>query len=149
MLLYNCANCDSTVDTVLNLITEVTPLNILIDYHSRTPIYEQIKEEIILAVSRGELKKDEQLPSLRVLSTQLSVNINTIKRALSELEDQGIIYTVAGKGIFINGNAQTKAYLDSALEELRAGLVNAKALGAKKEDIASIINEIFTERKDD
>ena len=79
-------------------------MNILIDYHSRTPIYEQIKKEIKLAISRGELRADDQLPSLRQLSAQLSININTLKRALSELESEGITYSIAGKGIFVSND---------------------------------------------
>ena len=118
-------------------------VNIIIDYHSRTPIYEQIKDEIILAVSRGELKKDEQLPSLRTLSSELSININTIKRAFSELEDQGITYSVAGKGIFISGTTHTRAYLDNSLNALKASVINAKAMGAEKDELIKIIEEIY------
>ena len=122
-------------------------MNILIDYRSRTPIYEQIEEEIILAVSRGELKSDEQLPSLRTLSTQLGLNINTVKRALSELEDKGIIYTVAGKGVFVSGNADTRSYAESALEEIRALVKNAKAKGATKQELLYIIESEYKEEE--
>jgi len=120
-------------------------LNILIDYHSRTPIYEQIKEEIILAVNRGELETNEQLPSLRTLSTQLGLNINTVKRALSELEDQGIIYTVAGKGVFVSANADTSAYKKTVLSELETLVNNAKAKGATRQELIEIINNAYKE----
>lgn len=119
-------------------------MNIFIDNHSRTPIYEQIKEQIVMCVSRGQLKKDEQLPSLRQLSAQLGLNINTVKRAYSELEDQGITYSVAGKGIFISGNTGSRnIYLEQSLEAVRTAVINAKALGADKERLSEIINEIF------
>ncbi len=118
-------------------------VNIIIDYHSRTPIYEQIKDEIILAISRGELKKDDQLPSLRTLSTELSININTIKRAFSELEDQGITYSVAGKGIFISGTTHTRAYLTNALNSFNAAAVNAKAMGAEKSELIELIEKLY------
>ncbi len=118
-------------------------VNIIIDYHSRTPIYEQIKDEIILAVSRGELKKDEQLPSLRTLSSELSININTIKRAFSELEDQGITYSVAGKGIFISGTTHTRAYLTNALNSFNAAAVNAKVMGAEKNELIELIEKLY------
>lgn len=120
-------------------------MNILIDYHSRTPIYEQIKEEIILAVNRGELKMNEQLPSLRTLSTQLGLNINTVKRALSELEDQGIIYTVAGKGVFVSANADTSAYKKTVLSDLETLVNNAKAKGATRQELIEIINNAYKE----
>ena len=119
-------------------------MNIFLDYHSRTPIYEQIKEQIVLDISRGILKKDDQLPSLRQLSAQLGININTVKRALSELEAQGVIYSVAGKGIFISGNAESQnIYLEQSLDAVKNALINAKQMGASEEKIAAILKEIY------
>lgn len=118
-------------------------MRIFLDYHSRTPIYEQIKEQIVMLVSNGLLKEDEQLPSLRQLSAELSVNINTIKRALSELEAQGITYSVAGKGIFISGNTQRNSYVNASIQNVKKSLAEAKAMGAKKADLLQLVNEIF------
>lgn len=119
-------------------------MNIFLDYHSRTPIYEQIKEQIVLDISRGILKKDDQLPSLRQLSAQLGININTVKRALSELEAQGVIYSVAGKGIFISGNAESQnIYLEQSLDAVKIALINAKQMGASEEKITAMVKELF------
>ena len=119
-------------------------MNIFLDYHSRTPIYEQITEQIVLDISRGVLKKDDQLPSLRQLSAQLGLNINTVKRALSELEAQGVIYTIAGKGVFVSGDEKSQnIYLQQSLDAVKASLVNAKAMGADQKQIEGLINEIF------
>ena len=119
-------------------------MNIFLDYHSRTPIYEQIKEQIVLDISRGVLKKDDQLTSLRQFSSQLGININTVKRALSELEAQGVIYSVAGKGIFISGNAESQnIYLEQSLDAVKNALINAKQMGASEEKITAILKEIY------
>ena len=118
-------------------------MNILIDYHSRTPIYEQIKNEIKLAISRGELKVDDQLPSLRQLSTQLSININTLKRSLAELEAEGVTYSIAGKGIFISGNSSPKDFCKELFEEIRKNVLSAKAMGAKKEHLIDIVESSY------
>ena len=119
-------------------------MNIFLDYDSRTPIYEQIKEQIVLDISRGILKKDDQLPSLRQLSAQLGININTVKRALSELEAQGVIYSVAGKGIFISGNAESQnIYVEQSLEAVKIALINAKEMGASEERITAMVKELF------
>ena len=119
-------------------------MNIFLDYHSRTPIYEQIKEQIVLDINRGVLKKDDQLPSLRQLSAQLGININTVKRALSELEAQGVIYSVAGKGIFISGNAESQnIYLEQSLDAVKNALITAKQMGASEEKITAILKEIY------
>ena len=119
-------------------------MNIFLDYHSRTPIYEQIKEQIVLDVSRGFLKKDDQLPSLRQLSSQLGINVNTVKRALSELEAQGVIYSIAGKGIFISGNAESQnIYLEQSLDAVKDALITAKQMGVSEEKIAALLKEVF------
>lgn len=116
-------------------------MNIFVDYHSRTPIYEQIEAQVALLVSRGQLKKDEQLPSLRQLSSALGLNINTVKRAYSELEDRGITYSVAGKGIFISG--ETGDYLEQSLGEVRQAVKTAKEHGARQSQLLEIVKELY------
>lgn len=118
-------------------------MNFFLDYHSRMPIYEQIKDQIIGLVGQGLLKSDDQLPSLRQLSAELSVNINTIKRAFSELEAQGIVYSVAGKGIFISENAQKSAIVKKALADVSKAVSKAKTMGAEKGEITALINNIY------
>ncbi len=121
-------------------------MKLFLDYHSRTPIYEQIKEQIALDISRGVLKKDDQLPSLRQLSSQLGININTVKRALSELEAQGVIYSVAGKGIFISGDANSQSiYLNQSLESAKNALRTAKEHGATKDQLTDLIDNLYKE----
>lgn len=118
-------------------------MRFFLDFHSRIPIYEQIKEQIMSFVGQGELKANDQLPSLRQLSAELSVNINTIKRAFSDLESQGMIYSVAGKGSFISGNTRKDEIAESALEDARTAISKAKSMGARKNDITAIVNSIY------
>lgn len=118
-------------------------MNVFIDYHSRTPIYEQIKNEIKLAISRGELKADDQLPSLRQLSSQLSLNVNTIKRSLAELEAEGVTYSLAGKGIFVNGSTSSKDFCKEIFEEIKKCVLRAKSLGATEKQLIEIIENIY------
>lgn len=118
-------------------------MKFFLDFHSRTPIYEQIKEQIISLVGQGELKTDDQLPSLRQLSSELSVNINTIKRAFSELESKGIIYSVAGKGSFVSAKAEKNTIAQSALKEAELTILKAKSMGAKKDEIITLVNSIY------
>lgn len=118
-------------------------MNFFLDFHSRTPIYEQIKEQITSLIGQGLLKAGDQLPSLRQLSSELSVNINTIKRAFSDLESQGIIYSVAGKGSFISAEAGKNTIAQSALEDARLAISKAKSMGAEKSEIIIIVNSIY------
>ena len=76
----------------------------LIDYHDSRPIYEQIVENFKLQILKGIIQADEQMPSVRSLAIELSTNPNTIQKAYAELERQGYIYTVKGRGNFVKSN---------------------------------------------
>ncbi len=115
-----------------------------LDLRSRKPIYEQLVEKLKVLIISEVLKTDEQLPSVRVLSTQLTINPNTIQKAYRELERQGYIYSLPGKGNFVarvtrDGNTERLAKLR---EELVKILSEAIYLGMKKEDIIKIISEV-------
>lgn len=73
----------------------------LIDYRDRRPIYEQVTDRFKELILRGALTEDSQLPSVRSLAMDLSINPNTIQRAYQELERQGFIYSVKGRGSFV------------------------------------------------
>ena len=73
---------------------------IQLNYRDSKPIYEQIKDGLRKLVVTGAVKTDEKLPSVRELATSLSINPNTIQKAYRELEQEGYIYTIAGKGSY-------------------------------------------------
>ena len=73
---------------------------IQLNYRDAKPIYEQIKEGLRRLVITGVIATDEKLPSVRELASELSINPNTIQRAYRELEQEGYIYTISGKGSF-------------------------------------------------
>ena len=75
---------------------------IQLNYRDPRPIYEQVKDGIRKLAYSGVLGPDDKLPSVRELATKLAINPNTISRAYKELEQEGFIYTVTGKGTFIN-----------------------------------------------
>ncbi len=123
---------------------------IFIDYHSRMPIYEQIKEQIMMLVTTGVYQPDEQLPSIRALSGELNINVNTIKRAFSELEREGITYSVPGKGVFISPNALgNTALTEAALENIAAAVRSGRAKGVGKERLLQLIDAIYEEGPND
>ena len=73
---------------------------IQINYRDTRPFYQQIKDNVRHLVVSGALKKDEKLPSVQELAASLAINPNTIQRAYRELENEGYIYTLPGKGTF-------------------------------------------------
>lgn len=76
-------------------------MNFIISNNSEIPIYEQIKREMKKAISQNELKESEALPSVRNLAKDLRISVLTVKKAYDELEEEGYIKTVQGKGSFV------------------------------------------------
>lgn len=121
---------------------------ITIDYKSRLPVYEQIKNQLMTLIQLGVLKPDQQLPSIRSLSSETGVNVNTVKRAIQDLEEMGVIYSVPGKGSFVSEDAFSNSRIkEKAVEEIRHAIVSAIPKGITKEDITEIVEKIFMEVK--
>ncbi|MFG6337148.1 MAG: GntR family transcriptional regulator [Lachnospiraceae bacterium] len=94
---------------------------VLIDYKDTRPIYEQIVERFKTLILKGVMQPDEQMPSVRSLAMEQSINPNTIQKAYAELERQGFIYTVKGRGSFVLGDSslveqRRKEYLDQIIK---------------------------------
>ena len=81
---------------------------ILLDYKDSRPIYEQVVEKLQELMLLGVLEEDDQMPSVRSLAMELSINPNTIQRAYGELERQGYIYMVKGRGSFVGSIRRLK-----------------------------------------
>ena len=77
-------------------------MKLFISEHSNAAIYEQIEQQIKDAILRQELKAEEPLPSIRGLAKDLQISVITTKRAYEELEEQGLIYSVPGRGFFVS-----------------------------------------------
>ncbi len=121
---------------------------ITIDYKSRLPVYEQIKNQIMTLIQIGILKSNQQLPSIRSLSSETGVNVNTVKRAIQELEEMGVIYSVPGRGSYVSEDAFSNSRIkEKAMEEIRHTIISAIPKGITKEDVLKIIDKIFTEVK--
>jgi GntR family transcriptional regulator len=116
---------------------------IVIDYKDARPIYEQIVEKFKILILKGVLKPDEQMPSVRNLAMELSINPNTIQKAYAELERQGFIYTVKGRGNFVSDDGRL-------LEERKRECVNqmlelareAIELGVSKTELIGEIGQL-------
>src|SRR5438067_12695271 len=103
-----------------------------IDTASPLPIYQQLTQQVREAVARGELRPEERLPSVRQLSSELLVNPNTVARAYTELERDGILVTRPGLGVYVAQPRPelTRAVRDRPLAELLdAWLTEAVHLG--------------------
>ncbi len=113
-----------------------------LNYRDSRPIYGQIKDSLRRMIVTGALAADEKLPSVRALATQLSINPNTIQRAYSELESEGFLYTIPGKGCFaaLRDDAR-RARREELAKRLRELVEELRSLGMAEQDIIALIQE--------
>ena len=117
---------------------------ILLDYRDRRPIYEQIVEWFAELMVTGVMPQDSQMPSVRSMAVELSINPNTIQRAYAELERQGYIYSVKGKGSFVADNRQIMERRgEELLAEFRQLVERAGSLGLEKEQLLGVIRAVY------
>ena len=113
-----------------------------LNYRDSRPIYEQIKDSIRRLVISGAMGINEQLPSVRSLAVTLSINPNTIQRAYNELENEGYIYSVPGKGNFVSPDVrQDEERIKELKEKLIEILAELKYLGLTNEELENMIRE--------
>ena len=118
-----------------------------LDYKSGASLHEQIEAEIKTLIVNGAMGVDEQLPSVRELSISLTVNPNTVQRAYKQLEQDGFIYSIKGKGSFVASLSKDEsAYRRGVIMEELAKVAHELAfLGAEKEDLIGVIESVYKE----
>ena len=117
---------------------------ILISFKSGTPIYLQIVEQVKAAASSGALQPGEALPSIRPLAEELRVNRNTVAKAYSELENQGVIETLPGRGCFLKENhsgLRKEVRRKLLIEEVDRAIVQAHHLQVPRAEFLELIQE--------
>ena len=121
-------------------------MNILLDNRSGTPIYMQICEQIRSQIADGTVQPDEALPSIRSLAKDLRISVITTKRAYEELEREGYIYTVAGKGCFaaeLNQELlkeEKLVFIESLMNQICEAAVSC---GLQKEEVEEMWKNIW------
>src|SRR3954462_2003857 len=123
-----------------------------VDFKSGKPVYLQLVDQVRYAAASGALRAGEPLPSVRQLAEELRVNRNTIAKAYTELEGQGVIETIAGKGCFLkeNNSPFTKHAKEELLEKaIDDAVVTAHHLQIDRENFLALVRERLTwfERK--
>ena len=111
-------------------------MKLIISNVSGIPIYEQIKQQVRAAILSGELKEEEALPSLRTLAKDLKISVLTITRAYTELEQEGFVKNVQGRGCFVMGRG-SELMKEQLICKVETNLTEA----IKTARIASITNE--------
>ena len=125
-------------------------MDILISNASGVPIYEQIEEQIKSQIMTGELTAGDALPSMRILAKELRISVITTKRAYEDLERDGYIETVVGKGSFVKGVSGEimKESMLYAIEELLDKAVDKAMLGkVSLSELQEMLGIIYEEKK--
>ena len=121
-----------------------------LDYKDARPIHQQIEYGIKQLIISTILMPDEQLPSVRELSVSLTVNPNTVQRAYKQLENDGYIYSVKGKGNFVSKvtGFKNRELTDELYNKLTSVVKELMYLGESKTDIENVINNIYQQKED-
>ena len=117
---------------------------IILDYNDKRPIYEQIVDKLTNLILRGVYEADEKLPSVRSMAVDLSINPNTIQRAYGELERQGYIYSIKGRGNFVRSMEDlVLRKKEKALEGLESILTECKGIGIPEEEVRNQVRKVY------
>ena len=117
---------------------------IILDYNDKRPIYEQIVEKMTNLILRGVYEADEKLPSVRSMAVDLSINPNTIQRAYGELERQGYIYSIKGRGNFVRSMEDlVLRKKEKALEGLQSILTECRGIGIPEEEVRNLVRKVY------
>ena len=123
-------------------------MHIIISNSSQIPIYEQITEQIKSQIIRGDLKENEELPSIRSLAKELQISVITTKRAYEELEKEGFIVTMPGKGSYVAGQNEEllkEKRLKIIEEKLMDVVIESRILGLSMEEALKMLELLFEE----
>lgn len=126
-------------------------MELIIRNTTNQPIYEQISSQIKAQIIAGKLSPGEALPSIRALAKDLKISVITTKRAYDELEANGFLYTVAGKGCFVaekNLDLVREQQQRELEDHLRAAAALARSCGVSREELSEMLR-ILTEEDTD
>ena len=119
---------------------------ILLDYRDKRPIYEQVVEKLERLIVGGALEPDAKMPSVRSMGVELAVNPNTIQRAYNQLEQEGYLYTVSGRGSFVAPESEWReGKKKKMLDEWRQVTERAKEAGLGAEELKAELDRLFGE----
>lgn len=122
---------------------------ILLDYRDKRPIYEQVVEKLEQLIVGSALEPDSKMPSVRSLGVDLGVNPNTIQRAYNQLEQEGYIYTVSGRGSFVAPESEWRDDKKrKVLYEWQELTKRTRLAGLSKEELIRELERIYKEERE-
>ena len=121
---------------------------IVVNGQSRTPIYQQIIEQVLVQIASELMKQDDPLPGIRTMAKDLGINPNTVVKAYTELERDGFVYSLTGKGYYVSTPKQDHSELTSQkLSEISKNIEYVKHFGVTEKTLITLIKTIYKENK--
>jgi len=121
---------------------------IVVNGQSSTPIYQQIIEQILAQIASGILIHDDPLPGIRTMAKDLGINPNTVVKAYTELERDGFVYSLVGKGYYVSEAKKDHSELTAQkLSEIRKSIEYVKHFGVTEHILVDMIKTIYKETK--
>ena len=120
------------------------------EFKDNIPIYLQIEQYLYRQIALGKMKAGEKIPSVRKLALELTVNVNTVQRALQEMNTQGILYTKRGEGNFVTEDTELLSKTKQSLinNELDEFVQNMEKLGVKQDELVLTLTDYLEHSED-
>ena len=121
---------------------------IVVNGQSITPIYQQIIDQVLAQIASGILIHDDPLPGIRTMAKDLGINPNTVVKAYTELEREGFVYSLTGKGYYVSTTEQDHSELKAQkLSEIRKNIEYVRHFGVSESTLIDLVNTIYKEIK--
>ncbi len=115
--------------------------------HSRMSIFEQLKMQLLEYITAGILHENEQLPSVRMLASQLGINPSTVARAYKKLEDNELIYKIPGKGCYVSTRNIEHLIQEEKIGQFESCVRDLKRFNIPSHELTGRINRIYKEEE--
>ncbi len=115
------------------------------DFESKTPIYQQLRDQIVVGIAEGRLCPGEKLPTIRALADESGINMMTVSKAYQMLNNEGYIVTDRRKGTLISGKIKTQKPKEETLRELRVIISELRLSGLTEDEVLTLCREYFEE----
>ena len=118
-------------------------MRLIFDFESKTPIYQQLRDQIVVGIAEGKLSPGEKLPTIRALADESGINMMTVSKAYQMLNNEGYIVTDRRKGTLISNKAKESPVKEETLKELRVLISELQLSGLSLDEVLTLCKEYY------
>jgi len=120
-------------------------MRLIFDFESKTPIYQQLRDQVVVGIAEGKLSPGEKLPTIRALADESGINMMTVSKAYQMLNNEGYIVTDRRKGTIISNKAKESPVKEETLKELRVIISELQLTGLSLDEVLTLCKEYYKE----